>query len=389
MDHPNVVRVHDHDVDLHGSPVSYIVYEYLDGPTLEEWAPKHTPRMSEVIEILMQICLGVQAIHTLPIVHRDLKPSNIIMLKGRPVIADFGIAAHADDDQSVAGSPKCMAPEQLTHDADSTLVDIYGIGAVAFFLLAGEYPNGNSDAMALAFLASKDEVDLSKVPKRIRHILKGCLARRPADRYQSAEAIRIALVDLKHFRGSGLPKQQVGTRTALFARRNAIGLLGLFVVLAVLLTTILNQREQVKQGHLLRMQVEEMKGTFQKTILDARLRDGELNPATYWAIIELSKVVPEWEVWSYAALTTMDGEMMLRSEVESHTRDASVSRITVAYWWWLLAKVERAAGRKEEVYRSSFEQAKTLLVSKLGEHDPLVESLKLDMIHGSSEGESP
>lgn len=388
IDHPHVVRVHDHDIDLHGNPVSYIVYEFLEGDTLEDWALKHSPRLNDVVEILMQICLGVQAIHTLPIVHRDLKPSNIIMVNGRPVIADFGIAAHADDDQSVAGSPMCMAPEQLTHDADSTLVDIYGIGAIAFFLLTGGYPNGQSEAESLTFLASSDEVDLSEVPKRIRHILKRCLARSPADRYQSAEAVRIALDDLRSFRSRSVPSEAVVARSILFIRRHTMLVSTVTLLIAIgvtaMATTIMNQREVIAGSEKIRMSNEAMKNAMQMTIIDARFRHDVLDPATYWSIVELSEQIPDWEIWASAAIVKMDGDLELREEVERRTRDTSTSRITAAYWWWLLANVQRAAGRPKSTYSASFEQARHLLVSKLGQDDPLIAQLDRDAARESS-----
>lgn len=378
IDHPNVVAVHDHDIDLHGEPTAYIVYQFLDGPTLEEWAQNRKSSMREIIEIMIQLCSGVQSIHSLPIVHRDLKPSNIIMVNGRPVIADFGIAADAHDDQTVAGSPLCMAPEQLGHEEDTILVDIYGIGAIMYFLLTGEYPNGESEATAISHLAGTDELSCEIIQGPIREIVKKCLARSPADRFQSAEAIKLALDDLRRFRSSNVPRHRVLRRFVLFTRRNPLSSALAVVVLAVLVTIVINQRDQVRNADALRMSNEQMKSTFQKTILDARLRDGELNPATYWAIVELSEHITDWEVWSYAALTTMEGELMLREEVERQFRDPEVSRVTAAFWWWLLAKVQRAADMPDNITNTSFETARNLFVSMLGDDDPIVRELARD-----------
>lgn len=384
IDHPNVVRVHDHDIDHHGRPTAYIVFEFLEGMTLDEWAAVNSPTSREIIEILMQICAGVQAIHTLPIVHRDLKPKNIIMVSGRPVIADFGIAVDAFEDQSVAGSALTMAPEQLGHDADSTLVDIYGIGSIAFFLFTGTYPNGSNEADALLHLESIAEIDCDAIPGRPRAIIQKCLARSPMDRYQSAGEVRCAFQDVIEHRPLPTERKLPTRRLTLLLRRNPWSCAAFVVLASVLITTLVNQRSEVRQNQRLRLQIEELKATFQQMILDARLRDGELSPAVYMAIIDLAERYPEWDVWSYAALTTMEGELMLRQAVEDVTRDPAVSLIEAGYCWWLLARVQRAAGLPGEVSDASFIQARNLLVSKLGQDDPLIAQLDRDAARESS-----
>ncbi|WP_115009523.1 serine/threonine-protein kinase [Synechococcus sp. N5] len=374
IDHPNAVRVYDHDIDLKHSPLAYQVFEFLDGPTLDEWAEQKIVSINEISEILIQICNGVQAIHSLPIVHRDLKPSNIIMAEGRPVIADFGVAVDDLDDQTVAGSPLCMAPEQMRPNADSIAVDVYGIGGIAYFLITGTYPNGETELEALKFLSSRRSVDCSMVHGRMRRVVRKCLSRIPSERYASADGIRADVERIRRFMPTGA--EGPIERACLFLRRNPWVAAVSLIVVAILVTIVINQQLQLQERDALRVQVEEMKGAFQKTVLDARLRDGELSPASMYTIAALSKRFPEWNIWSHAALISMEGELMLRDAVEIYAADPVVSRIDIAFSWWLLGDVQKAAGRPKDVSDASYNEAIRLFRLVASPSDPIVDRVK-------------
>lgn len=119
-----------------------------------------------------------------------------------------------------------------------------------------------------------------------------------------------------------------------------------------------------------------MKGAFQKTVLDARLRDGELSPSSMYTIAALSERFPEWDIWSYAALITMEGEVMLREAVEEYAADPEVSRIDVAFSWWLLGDVQSAAGRPRNVSGASYDEAIRLFKLAASPNDPIVDRVE-------------
>ncbi len=134
----------------------YILMEFLDGPTLRQFAKDFGPLTMEVaLAILAQVCSGLQAAHDRGIIHRDLKPSNIIIAPqpDNPYftkIVDFGIAKLSDpalgseietQTSALAGTPAYMAPEQARalRDVDQR-TDIYAVGVMAYRLFGGRLP---------------------------------------------------------------------------------------------------------------------------------------------------------------------------------------------------------------------------------------------------------
>ena len=94
MDHPNVTRVLDAGTDSSGRP--YFVMEYIQGVTLTDYCDRHNLGTRARLELMVQVCQGVQHAHQKGIIHRDIKPSNILVeiREDRPVprIIDFGVA---------------------------------------------------------------------------------------------------------------------------------------------------------------------------------------------------------------------------------------------------------------------------------------------------------
>ena len=113
LKHPNVVPVFEADET---SGQSYLVFEYVEGPTLHELRRKK-PAMParDAVTLLLGVLDALAAAHELGIVHRDLKPSNILLGgDGRPRVMDFGIAARvAQGDGRIVGSPGYISPEEI------------------------------------------------------------------------------------------------------------------------------------------------------------------------------------------------------------------------------------------------------------------------------------
>lgn len=212
LNHPNVVAVHDFGSTPEGVP--YIVMDYLDGSDLKVRIKEGTQMsLDQIVKIFVQCCDALAAAHEAGVVHRDLKPSNIMLVtQNREVdvvkIVDLGIAKllplsgvdSFDLTQSgqVFGSPTYMSPEQACGEQVDHRSDIYSLGCVMYELLTGRPPfQGNSALAVLHKHLSEEPVPLAQAGARnadaelLDPIMSRCLAKEPANRYQS-------MLQLKH-----------------------------------------------------------------------------------------------------------------------------------------------------------------------------------------------
>jgi non-specific serine/threonine protein kinase/serine/threonine-protein kinase len=159
MDHPAIARVLDGGSTPEGRP--YFVMEYVAGVPITEHCDTHKLSTEERLEILKEVCEGVQHAHQKAIIHRDLKPSNILVTlvdgKAQPKIIDFGIAKATGarltaktlytEVGAVIGTPEYMSPEQadLTSQDIDTRTDVYSLGVILYQLLTGELPFGSKE----------------------------------------------------------------------------------------------------------------------------------------------------------------------------------------------------------------------------------------------------
>jgi non-specific serine/threonine protein kinase/serine/threonine-protein kinase len=165
MNHPNIARVFEAGDTEQGRP--YFVMEYVDGSPITEYCDEHRLTTKQRLELVRQVCAGVQHAHQKGIIHRDIKPSNVLVEPddGTPVpkIIDFGVARATEQqlaERSVftqlgvlIGTPEYMSPEQAemtTLDID-TRTDVYSLGVLLYELLVGERPLGLSELRGVAF----------------------------------------------------------------------------------------------------------------------------------------------------------------------------------------------------------------------------------------------
>jgi hypothetical protein len=179
LQHENLPRIYDSFTD----PAHwYVVMEYIEGETLEDYLNKqpggHLPR-KEALKIAIQLTKVLEFLHKQdpPIVFRDVKPGNIMRTpKGRLYLIDFGIARLYDPnktrDTGPLGSPGYAAPEQYGKAQSTTQTDIYGLGATLQTLLLGDDTDA-SPTLTLpprlqCLLSDMLEPDISKRPKNMR-----------------------------------------------------------------------------------------------------------------------------------------------------------------------------------------------------------------------------
>jgi serine/threonine-protein kinase len=223
--HPNVcpILAFGHT----GDNVLYLVMPFLAGETLSDYELRtRLVPLEAGIEILVQVCRGLQHAHDLGVIHRDLKPENVMLVEdgrrstvdGRPltvdrrpssraVVMDFGLAKRRRASAEVVkltqtgivlGTPEFMSPEQIRGRPLDPRSDIYAVGVLAFELFTGQLPFTGKDAQAtmmarLRGLPARLRQFRPDLPARLDAVLMRAMALAPEDRYQSMDELADAL----------------------------------------------------------------------------------------------------------------------------------------------------------------------------------------------------
>ncbi|MEN6625520.1 MAG: protein kinase [Candidatus Sumerlaeia bacterium] len=205
LSHHNIVNIFDYNIS-NTSGQSFIVMEYVDGPAMREIIDLqfrdgmdiNIDYIAEMFYYAVQLCDALQASHSKGIIHRDIKPDNIMVNSlGEVKITDFGIV-HIEENTltptgAMLGTPRYMSPEQVTGGKIDGRSDLYSVGIVLYEALIGSPPFLSGDISYQQ--VHKNPVaprDINaKVPQTANEIIMKCLAKRPEDRFASAEALRI------------------------------------------------------------------------------------------------------------------------------------------------------------------------------------------------------
>ncbi|MFG6467459.1 serine/threonine-protein kinase [Roseateles sp. BYS87W] len=201
--HPGIVAVYDFGRDQH---TAYIAMEFVEGRSLASYlSAKLRFTDTDIPGIMSQLLDALGHAHDKGVWHRDVKPANIIMTTaGRLKVADFGIARidsqHLTQTHYMVGTPSHMAPEQFLGSTMDRRVDIYGAGVVLYQLLTGRPPfAGTTEALMYKVVndmpAPPSTLDGANRPAWFDAIVARALAKRPDDRYPTAEAFKQALLD--------------------------------------------------------------------------------------------------------------------------------------------------------------------------------------------------
>ena len=220
LNQPNILTIFEFgEIDsLH-----FLATEYVDGKTLRQYLREKRLRLSEVLDISLQICAALEAAHEARIVHRDIKPENV-MIRHRDHIVkvlDFGLAkgtepasvTHATDSEVatqfktaagiILGTVNYMSPEQAQGHRVDERTDLWSTGVVIYEMVTGQAPfSGRTNSHTIVQILENEPVPLtqaakSPVPEELQRIVSKALTKSPDERYQSAKDL---LIDLRKLR---------------------------------------------------------------------------------------------------------------------------------------------------------------------------------------------
>jgi len=262
LQHPNIVPLLDSgEVD----GLCFYVMPYVEGESLRErLARGGALPVGEVSAILREVVDALSHAHAHHVVHRDIKPGNIMLTGRHAVVLDFGVSkavTEATTQQALTssgvavGTPAYMAPEQAVADpGQDHRVDIYAVGVLAYEMLTGHAPfSGASlmEMMAAHVTATPEPLGRRRpdVPPRLAEVVMKCLAKKPADRWHTADDL-LAELDLQATPSgeadAGLARAAMARRfgswrRAVSPRRAALGL-AVLALIAVAVFTVRHQR---------------------------------------------------------------------------------------------------------------------------------------------------
>lgn len=210
LDHPGIVPVHD--VGHTPDGLCFVVTKLVEGHDLASKLEESTFSYTESAELVAAVAEALHYAHLHGLVHRDIKPANILIdEKGKPIVADFGLALKDDEftkHAGITGTPAYMSPEQARGEAHRVdgRSDIFSLGVVFYELLTGVRPFRGSDWMeiidkVIALEARPPRQFCDTIPKQLEYICLKALSKRATDRYSTA---RDMAEELRHFLTHGV-----------------------------------------------------------------------------------------------------------------------------------------------------------------------------------------
>ena len=258
LTHPHILGLIDSG-DADG--FFYYVMPYVEGETLRDRIARSGELpVHEAVRLLGEITDALSLAHRAGVVHRDIKPENILLSGRHAMVMDFGVAkavTEASGRQQLTtagvalGTPAYMSPEQATADPQlDGRLDIYALGVVAYEMLTGYPPfHGLSPQQTLAAHVTQVPVMVGQRRPGLSPALEGvvmrCLAKRPADRFQSADDLLAVLEPLATPSGGMTPTHTqplAAVAPAAQVARNRSLLVALMAVVLVVGAVLLTRR---------------------------------------------------------------------------------------------------------------------------------------------------
>jgi serine/threonine protein kinase len=209
LTHPGIVPVFDMGED---EGVPYLVMEFVAGRTLADAAKdgEHWT-LDRICEIGQDLAGALGYAHQRGVVHRDIKPPNILLTSleaygvERPKITDFGLAKLAGQITVTGeslGTPAFMSPEQVVGAAVDGRADLFSLGVVIYWMVTGKQPFPGESVTAVSYkVLHTDAVPPRELnpalPAKLQNLILKCMAKNPAERYQTGEELARDLGELR------------------------------------------------------------------------------------------------------------------------------------------------------------------------------------------------
>jgi serine/threonine protein kinase/Tol biopolymer transport system component len=205
LDHPNICTIYEIGEAEDGA--LFIAMAFYAGETLRDRIGRRPLPAGEALDVAAQIAAALARAHAQGIVHRDVKPANVILTADQQVkLLDFGVARLEDQSRltragAAMGTTAYISPEQFFGEPAGPQADVWSLGVVLYEMVAGRIPfEGSSEKELVRSILQVEPRPLSAVagavPAALDRIVKRALARRPAERYATMEAMRSDLAGL-------------------------------------------------------------------------------------------------------------------------------------------------------------------------------------------------
>jgi eukaryotic-like serine/threonine-protein kinase len=253
LNHPNIIIIYDIN---EADGIHYIAMEYVPGKTLERLMARRGLRVNEALKYTVQMATALAKAHAAGIVHRDLKPTNVMVTDDDLVkVLDFGLAKlteaaptgdvetavtrePATEEGTIVGTVGYMSPEQAEGKPVDARSDIFSFGAVLYEMLTGQRAfQGETKVSTIAAILREEPKPLSQavegLPREVERIVKRCLRKDPAHRFQHMDDLKVALEELKEESDSGELAAPATTEKRRFPRTVRAAVVGAALVLAI------------------------------------------------------------------------------------------------------------------------------------------------------------
>ncbi|MBN1993356.1 MAG: protein kinase [Anaerolineae bacterium] len=208
--HPGIVQVYDFDVE---EGACYMVIEYVAGESLKERLLNLHQRgrrlpLTDALLLFRLVVGAVAYAHQQGVIHRDLKPANVLLTRdGQPVLTDFGLSKIVGSRLltelgTIVGTPAYISPEQAAGEAGDERSDIYSLGVMLYELVTGIPPFSGDSPLDIILKHLDDPLPPPRsirpdLPESITQVIEKALAKTPAVRFQTAEALLMALIEVQ------------------------------------------------------------------------------------------------------------------------------------------------------------------------------------------------
>ena len=279
LNHQSILAVYD--IGMHDS-APYVVSELLEGESLRDILSQRSLGARKATEYATQLAQGLNAAHETGIIHRDLKPDNIFITNDdRLKILDFGLAKLVQSSQTnvqtdiatrraytnpgtVMGTAGYMSPEQVRGDELDRRSDIFSFGSILYEMLTGQRAfrrETSAETMAAILKEEPPEFSVtnSTISPSLERIVRRCLEKQPARRFQSATDLAFALDALSAPSGPSLTETLHATGVSFVKRERlvwiAVGVLLLFAVGLLLLTLTRSRQPGAESSTVVRYEI--------------------------------------------------------------------------------------------------------------------------------------